>query len=203
MRDARPSVQNAFRRIRTLPTFADSLCSALLQVSEFARSSRTASPCTHHRPRQRIVASFGLGRAPRLALRLPAIARREMRPNQLLPPNTFSTTSTRASWIPDCRVTRLSPRADRGTERFTTPDSLRRAVRLFFVGGRCLPQASPGFSHLGHEPYDRTSGTSVASPPLTEWRLRTHWSSSGPPRLHSPRVREDHTMSTTRDAFHR
>jgi len=44
------------------------------------------------------------------------------------------------------RITRLSPRADRGTERFTTPNSLRRAVRLFFVGGRFLPQASPGFS---------------------------------------------------------
>jgi len=148
------------------------------------------------------VASFGLGRAPRFALRLPAIARREMRPNQLLPPNTFSTTSTRASWIPEYRVTRLSPRADRGIERFTTPNSLRRAVRLCFVGGRFLPQTSPGL-HPGHEPYDRTSGTSVASPPLTEWRSRTHWSSSGPPRLHSPRVREDHTMSTTRDAFHR
>lgn len=94
----------------------------------------------------------------------------------------------------------------RGNERFTTLDSLRRAARLFFVGGRFLPrlpQAPFLGGHLGHEPYDRTSDTSVASPSLTEWRLRTHWSSSGPPRLHSPRVREDHTMSTTRDAFHR
>jgi len=37
-------------------------------------------------------------------------------------------------------VTRLSPRAGRGTERFTTPDSLRLSVRLCFVGGRCLPR---------------------------------------------------------------
>lgn len=155
------------------------------------------------------MASFGLGRAPRLALRLTAIARREMRPNQLLPPNTFSTTSTRASWIPDYRVTRLSPRADRGIERFTTLDSLRRAVRLCFVEGRFLPQIFPSLQRVqtqAHEPYDRTSDTSVASPSLTEWAAcyrRTHWSSSGPPRSFSPRVREDHTMSTTRDAFHR
>jgi len=148
------------------------------------------------------VASFRLGRAPRFALRRAVIARREMRPNRLLPPNTFSTTSTRASWIPDYLVTRLSPRADRGTERFTTPNSLWRAVRLCFVRGRFLPQTFPSL-RSGHEPTDRTSGTSVASPSLTEWRFRTHWSSSGPPRLHSPRVREDHTMSTTRDAFHR
>jgi hypothetical protein len=100
------------------------------------------------------------------------------------------------------RVTRLSPLADRGIERFTTPNSLRRAVRLCFVGGRFLPQTFPSL-RSGHEPSDRTSGTSVASPSLTEWRFRTHWSSSGSPRLLLPRVREDHTMSTTRDAFHR
>jgi len=63
-------------------------------------------------------------------------------------------------------VTRLSPRADRGTERFTTPNSLRRAVRLCFVGGRFLPQTFPSL-RLGHEPSGRTSGTSVASPSLT------------------------------------
>lgn len=166
VRGARPSIQNAFRRIQTLPTFVSSLCFMLVQVSEFACCSRTDSPFTHQRPRQRVVASFRLGRAPRFALRLAVIARREMRPNRLLPPNTFSTTSTRASWIPDYRVTRLSPRADRGTERFTTPNSLRRAVRLCFVGGRFLPQTFPSL-HSGHEPYDRTSGTSVASPSLT------------------------------------
>jgi len=47
-------------------------------------------------------------------------------------------------------------------------------------------------ANLAHEPYDRTSDTSVASPSLTEWAAcyrRTHWSSSGPPRLLSPRVR--------------
>jgi len=73
----------------------------LVQLNEFACCSRTDSPFTHQRPRQRVVVSFRLGRAPRLVLRLTAIARREMRPNRLLPPNTFSTTSTRASWIPD------------------------------------------------------------------------------------------------------
>jgi len=65
-----------------------------------------------------------------------------------------------------CLVTRLSPRADWGTERFTTPNSLRRAVRLCFVGGRFLPQTFPSL-RSGHEPSDRTSGTSVASPSLT------------------------------------
>lgn len=138
----------------------------LVRLNEFACCSRTDSPFTHQRSRQRIVASFRLGRAPRFALRLAVIARREMRPNRLLPPNTFSTTSTRASWIPDVQVTRLSPRADRGNERFTTLDSLRRAVRLCFVGGRFLPQAFPSL-RSGHEPSDRTSGTSVASPSLT------------------------------------
>jgi hypothetical protein len=139
----------------------------LVRLNEFACCSRTDSPFTHQRSRQRIVASFRLGRAPRFALRLTVIARREMRPNRLLPPNTFSTTSTRASWIPDVRVTRLSPRADRGNERFTTLDSLRRAVRLCFVRGRFLPQAFPSL-RSGHEPSDRTSGTSVASPSLID-----------------------------------
>lgn len=118
-----------------------------------------------------------------------------MRPNRLLPPNTFSTTSTRASCVPDVAVTRLSPRAVRGTERFTTPDSLRRILRPCFVGGVFFPQ-------FFHGPQNRTSGTSVASPLLRERRFRTHSSSSGPPRLLPPRVREDHTMSTTRSAFH-
>lgn len=72
-----------------------------VRLNEFACCSRTDSPSTHQRPRQRVVASFRLGRAPRFALRRAVIARREMRPNRLLPPNTFSTTSTRASWIPD------------------------------------------------------------------------------------------------------
>ena len=40
-------------------------------------------------------------------------------------------------------------------------------------------------------------------PASYRWRSRTHRSSSGPPRLLLPRVREDHAMSTTRDAFHR
>lgn len=64
-----------------------------------------------------------------------------------------------------CLVTRLSPRADWGIERFTTPNSLRRAVRLCFVGGRFLPQTFPSL-RSDHEPTDRTSGTSVASPSL-------------------------------------
>jgi len=155
-----------------------------------------------------IVASFRLGRAPRFALRLPVMARHEMRPNQLLPPNTFSTTSTRASWIPDDRVTRLSPRANRGTERFTTLDSLRRAARLCFVGGRCLPRVSQVCS--GCKPGPRAVRPYLwhlcrlpVSYRWAAWYRRAHRSSSGPPRLHSPRVREDHTMSTTRDAFPR
>jgi hypothetical protein len=89
------------------------------------------------------------------------------------------------------------------------PSVSRRPIRFggpsgfFSWGGVVFPKLPQVFHNLSHEPYDRTSGTSVASPSLTEWRLRTHWSSSGSPRLHSPRVREDHTMSTTRDAFHR
>lgn len=103
------------------------------------------------------------------------------------------TTSTRASWIPVFPVTRLSPRAGRGTERFTTLDSLRRVLRLVSCGAfsspSCPRASEPYLWHLCRLP---VSG---------EWRLRTHSSSSGPPRLFSPRVREDHTMSTTRSAF--
>lgn len=100
------------------------------------------------------------------------------------------------------RVTKLSPRAGRGTERFTTPDSLRLFVRLCYVGGRCLPQTSPGYP-----PGPRAVPTGLwhlcRVPASYRWRLRTHRSSSGTPRLFLPRVREDHTMSTARDAFHR
>jgi len=101
VRDTRPTFQNAFRRIQTLPAFACSPCLWRFRLKEFARDSRTRSPFTHRRSRQRIAASFRLGRAPRLALRLPVTTRLEMRPNRLLPPNTVSTTSTRASWAPE------------------------------------------------------------------------------------------------------
>jgi hypothetical protein len=196
VKDAQPSAQDAFRRIRTLPTFVNSLWHALVQVNEFAQTSRTVSPSTHRRSRQRIAVSFWLVGTLRLVLRLPVIMPIRMRPNRLLPPNTFSTTSTRASWIPDfLPVARLSPRAGRGTERFTTPDSLRRALRLVSCGAF----SSPGFP--------RASGPYLwhlcRLPACEQWRFRTHCSSSGPPRLLSPRVREDHTMSTTRSAFHR
>jgi len=180
----------------------------LVRLNEFACCSRTDSPFTHQRPRQRVVASFRLDRAPRFALRLPVIARRKMRPNRLLQPNTFSTTSTRASWIP---VFYFSQSRDfrralgRGIERFTTPNSLRRAVRLCFVGGRFLPQAFPGLQQMKPGPRAvRPYLWHLCRLPVSyPWRFRTQGSSSGSPRLHSPRVREDHTMSTTRDAFHR
>jgi hypothetical protein len=177
----------------------------LVRLNEFACCSRTDSPFTHQRSRQRIVASFGLGRAPRFALRRAVIARREMRPNQLLPPNTFSTTSTRASWIPDfeSRDFRLvltgETSVSRRPIRFGGPCDFVSWGGVFFPDfPRCLSRGHPG-----HESLDRTSDISVASPSLIDGAFATHRSSSGSPRLHSPCVREDHTLSTIRDAFHR
>jgi len=101
-----------------------------------------------------------------------------------------------------CLVIRLSPDAVRGDERFTTLESLRRALRLCFVGGRCLPRASPSYP-LGpraSRPYLwHLCRLSVSH----RWRFRTHRWSSESPRSYLPCVREDHTMSTTRDAFRR
>jgi len=108
VKDAQPSAQDAFRRIRTLPTFVNSLWHALVEVNEFAQTSRTVSPSTHRRSRQRIAVSFWLVGTLRLVLRLPVIMPIRMRPNRLLPPNTFSTTSTRASWIPDFFASRAT-----------------------------------------------------------------------------------------------
>jgi len=81
-----------------------------------------------------------------------------------------------------CRVTRLSPRADRGNERFTTLDSLRRAVRLCFVGGRCLPQLSPGCSP------GPTSRTTVPLAPLSPPRFLPNGASA---RIGRPQGRQD------------
>lgn len=67
-----------------------------------------------------------------------------------------------------CLVTRLSSRADWGIERFTTPNSLRRAVRLCFVGGRFLPQSFPGFQRVKNWP---TSRPTVPLAPLSPPRL--------------------------------
>jgi len=172
-----------------------SLWHALVEVNQFAQTSRTISPSTHRRSRQRIAASFWLVGTLRLVLRLPVILPIRMRPNRLLQPFTFSTTSTRASVIPNLPVARLSPRAGWGNERFTTLDSLRRALRLVSCGAF----SSPGFPRAS-EPY---LWHLCRLPASEQWRFRTHCPSSGPPRLLSPCVREDHTMSTTRDAFHR
>lgn len=164
MRDARPSIQNAFRRIQTLPTFVSSLCAVLVRLNEFARCSRTDSPFTHQRPRQRVVASFRLGRAPRLALRLTVIARREMRPNQLLPPNTFSTTSTRASWIPDVES------RDFRLVLIREPSVSRRPIRF---GGPCgfVSWGGVFFPKLSRACAQATSRPTVPLAPLSPPRL--------------------------------
>jgi hypothetical protein len=164
VRDARPSIQNAFRRIQTLPTFVSSLCFMLVQVNEFACCSRTDSPFTHQRPRQRVVASFRLGRAPRFALRLAVIARREMRPNRLLPPNTFSTTSTRASWIPDVES------RDFRLVLIREPSVSRRPIRF---GGPCgfVSWGGVFFPKLSRACAQATSRPTVPLAPLSPPRL--------------------------------
>lgn len=141
----------------------------LVRLNELACCSRTDSPSTHQRPRQRVVASFRLGRAPRFALRLPVIARREMRPNRLLPPNTFSTTSTRASWIPNVwsRDFRHVPIGESSVSR--RPTRFGGPCGFVSWGGVFFPNF-PRWLDPGHEPSDRTSGTSVASPSLTDGR---------------------------------
>jgi hypothetical protein len=105
VKGTRPSARDAFRRIRTPPTFACGRRLARSQVSVTAQTSRTHSPSTHRRSRQRIAASFWLARTLWLVLRLPVIMRIEMRPNRRLPPKHVlthvSTTSTRASRTPD------------------------------------------------------------------------------------------------------
>lgn len=61
--------------------------------------------------------------------------------------------------------------------------------------GRFLPQ-------FIHGPQNRTSGTPVATPFPNDGAFARIALQLEPPRLFPPRVREDHTMSTTRSAFH-
>lgn len=108
----------------------------------------------------------------------------------------LSTTSTRASWIPDYGQSR-----DFRLVLVGGPSISRCPIRF---GGLCCLVSCGAFSSpvcpRASEPYL----WHLCRLPISEqWRFRTHCSSSGPPRLLSPRVREDHTMSTTRSAFHR
>jgi len=99
-------------------------------------------------------------------------------------------------------VTRLSPRAGTGNRAFHDAQFASAGRAALFRGGAF---SSPNFPELALEPRAvRPYLWHLCRLPVSyPWRFRTHGSSSGPPRLHSPRVREDHTMSTTRDAFHR
>jgi hypothetical protein len=164
VRDIRPTLQNAFRRIQMPRAFACSPCLARLRLNEYARDSRTRSPFTHRRSRQRIAVSFRLGHAPRLALRLPGATRLEMRPNRLLPPNTFSTTSTRASWVPEPSHQAFASRwtGDRAFHdaRFAS------AVRAALLRGGAL--SSPDFPRLSTWATSRTNGPLA---PLSRPRL--------------------------------
>lgn len=85
----------------------------------------------------------------------------------------YLTTSTRASWALDSSRALLRARAERGSNAFS-----RRLLRFggspgCLTWGAFSSPACPMFPQGNHEPCDRASDTSVASP-LLRWRFRTH-----------------------------
>jgi len=182
----RLTIQNAFRRIRMPRAFARSLCLSACSVKIALRDSRTDSPSIHRRSRQRIEASFRLGRAARACLAARVRPRRWMRPNRLLPPYTRLRAPAPRE-LPAQSQGCLFPALTWGTWRFTTPRPLRRAYRLSSMGGVVFPI---------HEPICRASDIPVAFP-------QARCGSLSAPTLRNcrglrrPRVRDDHTISTT------
>lgn len=129
----------------------------------FARDSHTRSPSVLSAIASAIATSFGLSHVRRLVLRLTGAAHEEMRPDRLVPPSTFSTTSTRVSSashsvaLPCLRDPRRHE--DRAFHDARSAEADLR--RISYVGGVLLLVAA--FFGRRHAAEDRASDVSVAS----------------------------------------
>lgn len=163
VRDVRPTLQNAFRRIQMLRAFACSPCLARLRLNEYAGDSRTRSPFTHRRSRQR---NRGF---------LPARSRSSA---CLAAPRGYATrdasepTSATQHFFDYEHPRLVGSRTESPSFRLALdggPSVSRRPIRFgcscgFVTWGGVVFPRLPQVIHLGHEPYERASGTSVASP---------------------------------------